>query len=40
MLKADAHNPKYAYTPNHSDECSPNFTSNFVDKHTYNHTST
>ena len=40
MLNADAHNPIYAYTPNHSDECSPNPTSNFVDKHTCNHTST
>ena len=33
-LNADAHNPIYAYTPNHSDECSSNPTSNIVVKHT------
>ena len=35
MINSDSHNPN----PNHSDECSPNPTSNLVDKHTCNHTS-
>ena len=40
IWNANAHNPIYACTPNHSDECSPDPTSNLVDKHTCNHTST